>query len=120
MTIGNKIKNWWNEQYSFKKYIICNLLFMIMTLSLLVKTPPEGDTLYETPYFENRWEFTNADVYFHAMLNLNIIFALVFLLAMSNKEKHPKLAKFLFLSPWIYFFCKALPYWFFNIRVDIF
>ena len=77
----------------------------------LVMTPieyPEGHPIYRSEGMSAYWEFTNATVNFYSELRFTIIYILLFFLAMSNKDKHPKLAKFLFLFP-VWYICKIIP-----------
>ena len=119
MTICKKIKTWWNEQSPFKAYIGWNLFMIFIFLCALFQIPPEGDYIYKSEAVGEYWSYSNATVNFYSALRFTIIYILLFFLAMSNKDKHPKLAKFLFLFPWIMPLIIDLYEWLFNICFDI-
>ena len=122
MMIWKKIKTWWNAQYPFKAYIGWNLFLIYIFLYDLVIGAieyPEGHPIYGSEAMGRYWNYTNATVYFYSALRSTIIYILLFFLAMSNKDKHPKLAKFLFLFPWLMALIINLHELLFNICFDI-
>ena len=102
MTIWKKIKAWWDAQYPFKAYIGWNLFLIFMYIYGFLMRYPEGHFAYGSETFANFWEYESYEVFFYSNLRSLIIYFLLFFLAMSNKDKNPALAKFLFLFPWVY------------------
>ena len=122
MMIWKKIKAWWDAQSPFKAYIGWNLFVIFIFLYDLVIGSieyPEGHPIYRAEAMRGYWKFANATVYFYSALRSIVIYILLFFLAMSNKDKHPKLAKFLFLFPWLMPLIINLHEWLFDICFDI-
>ena len=122
MTVCKRIKNWWDAQSPFKAYIGWNLFIILAYMYILFTIPieyPEGHPIYGSEAMGRYWNYTNATVYFYSALRSTIIYILLFFLAMSNKDKHPKLAKFLFLFPWLMALIINLHELLFNICFDI-
>ena len=122
MTICKKIKTWWNEQSPFKAYIGWNLFLIFIYLCILFTIPikyPEDHPIYGSMAVMKNWVYTSLSVWFYTTLRSTIIYILLFFLAMSNKDKHPRLAKFLFLFPWIYIVARNIIYYVFENYANI-
>ena len=62
--------------------------------------PAEDDPLFGSVATLDSWNYINREVYVESQ-KLGIFVVLIFLLATSNIKNHPKIAKFIFLIPWI-------------------
>ena len=59
------------------------------------------DIIFKAEAFHDAWNYTNQKVYIESMKLGLIISCLIFLLGISNMKNHPRIAKLIFLSPWI-------------------
>lgn len=94
------------------KWYILPYIFIIFLLIYEYVNPIAGDDPifnYETN--RGMWQYTNADVYIGSLKNEIAILLLIFLLAISNIKNHPKMARFIFLSPFLYGFITIIIEW---------
>ena len=63
--------------------------------------PAEDDPLFGSVATLDSWNYINREVYVESQKLGILIDVLIFLLATSNIKNHPKIAKFIFLIPWI-------------------
>ena len=63
--------------------------------------PAEDDPLFGSVATLDSWNYINREVYVESQKLGIFVDVLIFLLATSNIKNHPKIAKFIFLIPWI-------------------
>lgn len=63
--------------------------------------PAEDDSLFGSVATLDSWNYINREVYVESQKLGIFVDVLIFLLATSNIKNHPKIAKFIFLIPWI-------------------
>ena len=88
--------------WSFKWYVGLYLLYYIINIISLFDIPVADDKIFQTEATSRIWSYTNQEVYIGSLRLEIIILSLLFLLGTSNIRNHPKIAKFIFLLPWIY------------------
>ncbi len=88
--------------WPFKGLILFYLIMLYVFLHEWLNPPAKEDPIFKTDSTRDEWNYFNQEVYVGAVKLECIIMILLFLLATSNIKNHPKLARFLLLSPWIY------------------
>ena len=88
--------------WSFKWYIGLYLLYYIINIMTLFDIPAADDKIFHTETTSQLWTYTNREVYVGSLRLEIVILGLLFLLGTSNIHNHPKIAKFIFILPWIY------------------
>ena len=91
-----------NLLWSFKWYVLSNLLFVFLLLWDCFFPPEADDPIWRAEAVHGLWNYANREVYIESAKIGVIISVLVFLLATSNMRNHPKIAKLVFLSPWLF------------------
>ena len=64
--------------------------------------PTIDDPIFKFAYNGGLWYYANQKVYIGSMRDDLIIFSLLFLIGTSNMRNHPRLAKFIFISPLVF------------------
>ena len=85
----------------FKWYVGFNLFFVFLVAANYIDQPAKDDPIFSAEAVSESWQYTNQEVYIGFSQMLLIIYILCFLLATSNMRNHPRLAKFLFLMPFL-------------------
>lgn len=88
--------------WSFKWYVGLYLLYYIISIISLFDIPAADDKIFHAEATSQIWPYTNQEVYIGSLRLEIIILSLLFLLGTSNMRNHPKIAKFIFILPWIY------------------
>lgn len=88
--------------WQFRWYIGLYLIYFIINISSLFNIPAADDKIFQTEATSQLWSYTNQEVYVGSLRLEIIILSLLFLLGTSNIRNHPKIAKFIFILPWIY------------------
>lgn len=88
--------------WQFKWYAGLYLIYFIINIGLLLNIPTADDKIFNTEATSQLWYYTNQEVYVGSLRLEIIILTLLFLLGTSNIRNHPKIAKFVFILPWIY------------------
>lgn len=88
--------------WQFKWYVGLYLLYYIINIIPLFDIPAADDKIFLAEATSQLWTYTNQEVYVGSLRLEIIILTLLFLLGTSNMRNHPKIAKFLFILPWIY------------------
>ena len=97
-TFKDTLKTLW----SFKWSVLCYWLFAYFPFLEYFDPPAKDDPIFKAEAMREDWTYLNYDVY-HGTTKLHcIIVVLLFLIATSNMKNHPKLARFILLSPWIF------------------
>ena len=74
----------------------------IISIISLFDIPTADDKIFHAEATSQIWSYTNQEVYIGSLRLEIIILSLLFLLGTSNMRNHPKIAKFIFILPWIY------------------
>lgn len=86
---------------NFKWGIGSYCFYFWILLSEYFNPPAVDDPIFRAEAFRNLWAYTNYEVYMGSLV-VDLKYACIFFLfAASNMRNHPKLATFLFWSPWI-------------------
>lgn len=88
--------------WQFKWYAGLYLIYFIINIGSLLNIPTADDKIFNTEATSQLWYYTNQEVYVGSLRLEIIILTLLFLLGTSNICNHPKIAKFVFILPWIY------------------
>ncbi len=88
--------------WQFKWYAGLYLIYFIINIGSLLNIPTADDKIFNTEATSQLWYYTNQEVYVGSLRLEIIILTLLFLLGTSNIRNHPKIAKFVFILPWIY------------------
>ena len=88
--------------WQFKWYAGLYLIYFIINIASLLNIPTADDKIFNTEATSQLWYYTNQEVYVGSLRLEIIILTLLFLLGTSNIRNHPKIAKFVFILPWIY------------------
>lgn len=67
----------------------------------LINPPAENDLIFGAEATSDYWNYESQRVYIESLKLDIIIIILIFLLGTSNMKNHPKIAKLIFLSPWL-------------------
>ena len=87
--------------WSFKWYILFYWVFNILPFYEYFNPPEKNSPLWGAEATEGNIYYLNQEIYIEGMKSACIIILLFFLLATSNIKNHPRLAKWMLLSPWI-------------------
>lgn len=87
--------------WPFKWYILFYWLFGSIFLGAYLNPPEKNSPLWGAEATEGNIYYLNQEIYIEGMKSACIIILLFFLLATSNIKNHPRLAKWMLLSPWI-------------------
>lgn len=90
-----------NLMWPFKWYILANLLMIFLFLGEYFFPPAVNDPIWGAQATEGAWNYQNQALYIESIKLDFIIYSLVFLLGTSNMRNHPRIAKLIFLSPWL-------------------
>ena len=85
--------------FRFKWYGLIYLIFYFILLFGYLNPPQVDDPIFNFAFNNGLWYYANQKVYIGSMKDDLIIFLLLFLIGTSNMRNHPKLAKFIFISP---------------------
>ena len=85
----------------FKWYIVGYLIYYSIFIVEYFNPPAADDPILNYEYTHGAWNYINQEVYIHSMKLYSIIDTLIFFIGTSNMRNHPKIAKIIFLSPWI-------------------
>lgn len=85
----------------FKWYMIFNGAYLFLLVFEYLNLPAKDDPIFGSVSTLDAWNYVNQEVYVESLKLAVIIFVLLFLLATSNMRNHPKIAKCLFLFPWL-------------------
>ena len=88
--------------FRFKWYVFIYLIFYFILLFGYLNPPQVDDPIFNFAFNNGLWYYANQKVYIGSMKDDLIIFLLLFLIATSNMRNHPKLAKFIFISPLVF------------------
>ena len=88
--------------FRFKWYVLIYLIFYFILLFGYLNPPQVDDPIFNFAFNNGLWYYANQKVYIGSMKDDLIIFLLLFLIATSNMRNHPKLAKFIFISPLVF------------------
>lgn len=87
--------------WPFKWYILFYWLFGSIFLGAYLNPPEKDSPLWGAEATHGIIQYLSQDIYLHTLKLESIIILLFFLLATSNIKNHPRLAKWMLLSPWI-------------------
>ncbi|MBQ3117574.1 MAG: hypothetical protein IJC11_04550 [Alphaproteobacteria bacterium] len=87
--------------WPFKWYILFYWVFGSIFLGAYLNPPEKNSPLWGSEATEGNIYYLNQEIYIEGMKSACIIILLFFLLATSNIKNHPRLAKWMLLSPWI-------------------
>ena len=100
-----KIKKYWKDfkglLWPLKWYILANLIVLFGMIHEYLFPPAVDDPIWGAQATGGSWNYANQELYIESAKLGIIISVLVFLLGISNIRNHPKIAKFIFLSPWL-------------------
>ena len=106
MMLQEKIRQTMSQTFkllwSFKWYVGLYLLYYVINIISSFNIPAADDKIFHAEATSQIWSYTNQEVYIGSLRLEIIILSLLFLLGTSNIRNHPKIAKFIFLLPWIY------------------
>ena len=85
----------------FKWYMTFNGAYLFLLVFEYLNPPAKDDPIFGSVSTLDAWNYVNQEVYVESLKLAVIIFVLLFLLATSNMRNHPKIAKCLFLFPWL-------------------
>ena len=91
--------------WSFKWYVGLYLIYYFLCISLFFEIPEADDPIFRAEATSQLWYYTNQEVYVGSLKMKVSILSFLFLLGTSNMRNHPKIAKFIFILPWI---CAAM------------
>ena len=94
---GTKKTLWPFRWYIFFYWIVGFLFF-----NEWFNPPKKDDPIFKAEATRDVWNYLNQEVYVASLKLECVIVVLLFFLATSNIKNHPKLARLLLLSPWIY------------------
>ena len=94
--------------WPFKWYIGFYLIYISLFVRELITPPAENDPIFNAEATSNDWSYESQRVYIGSLKLDIIIIILIFLLGLSNVKNHPKIAKLIFLSPWIMTFANLI------------
>ncbi len=86
--------------WSFKWYILAYLPIFVSLFHAYFYPLPENELSFKYRT-DSCWKYTNQEFYIESVKIGIIQYALGFLLAISNMRNHPRIAKLIFLSPWL-------------------
>lgn len=89
-----------NLIWLFKWYILANIIIPLMMLHEYFFPPVADDPIFGQGVGQP-WNYASQELYLKSVKFGMIISILVFLLGTSNMRNHPKIAKLIFLSPWL-------------------
>ena len=90
-----------NLMWPFKWYILANIIIPLMVIHEYF-FPPEADDPIFGQGVGQPWNYANQELYIESAKFGIVICVLVFLLGTSNMRNHPRIAKLIFLSPWLF------------------
>ena len=82
--------------FKFKWYILVYLIFYFMLCIDYLMPSPKNYFLWDS------WCAYDKQIYLAVTKLLLVIFSLLFLIGTSNMRNHPRLAKFIFISPLVF------------------
>jgi len=85
--------------WSLKWYILLCLFYILSDVMQLMDLPTKNNLVFK---INNRWQYANQAVFIASMQQAICIDILIFWLGICNMKNHPRIAKFLFLLPWIW------------------
>ncbi len=88
--------------FRFKWYVLVYLIFYFMLVFDYLNPPITDDPIFKFAYNGGLWYYANQKVYIGSMRDDLIIFLCIFLIGTSNMRNHPRLAKFIFISPLLF------------------
>ena len=93
------LKRFGKRLWSFKWYILFSLLYIAGDVMQLADAPMRNNLIFK---INNSWQYANQAVFIATMQQALCIEVLILLLGFCNMKNHPRIAKFLFLLPWIW------------------
>lgn len=93
------LKQFGKHLWSFKWYILLCLFYISGDVMQLMDPPARNNLIFK---INNRWQYANQAVFIASMQQALCIEILILLLGFCNMKNHPRIAKFLFLLPWIW------------------
>lgn len=90
--------------WSFKWYVIFYLVYVSLVVMELMNPPAANDPIFRCEETSDAWNYESQRVYIGSLKIGLYSDILLFLLAASNMKNHPKIAKFLFLWPYLSMF----------------
>ena len=88
--------------FRFKWYVLVYLIFYFMLIFEYLNPPTTDDPIFQVAYNGGLWHYANQKVYIGSMRDDLIIFLCIFFVGTSNMRNHPRLAKFIFISPLLF------------------
>ena len=88
--------------WPFRGYICFYWIVGFLFFNEWLNPPKKDDPIFKAEATRDVWNYLNQEVYVASLKLECVIVVLLFFLATSNIKNHPKLAKILLLSPWIY------------------
>ena len=91
-----------NLMWPFKWYILANIIIPLMVVREYFFPPEADDPIWGAQATMGAWNYANQELYMESAKFGIVIGILVFLLGTSNMRNHPRIAKLIFLSPWLF------------------
>ena len=91
-----------NLMLPFKWYIVAYMFVLSGPIHEYFFPPEANDPIWGSVVMYDSWNYANQEIYVESMKILILINFLVLLIATSNMRNHPKIAKLVFLSPWLF------------------
>lgn len=88
--------------WPFRWYIFSYWIVGFLFFNEWFNPPKKDDPIFKAEATRDVWNYLNQEVYVASLKLECVIVVLLFFLATSNIKNHPKLARLLLLSPWIY------------------
>ena len=88
--------------WPFKWYIVTYLFVLSCPFHEYFFPPAVDDPIWGAEATMGAWNYANQELYIESAKFGIVICVLVFLLGTSNMRNHPRVAKLIFLSPWLY------------------
>ena len=84
----------------FKWYISFYILYFLILIKEYFYPPAKDDQIWSAQETMSAWNYQNQELYLES-IKIDIgISILIFLLALSNMQNYPRLAKLILLYPW--------------------